>query len=39
MTMDYRSVLAEVVTSRFPAVSVPVLFGFDAEPVGVMQSG
>ena len=40
VTMDYRSVLAEVVTSRFPAVSVPVLFpGFDAEPVGVMQSG
>lgn len=38
VTRDYRSVLAEVIRSRFPAASVPAVFpGFTPEPVGVMR--
>jgi uncharacterized protein (DUF1501 family) len=37
VTVDYRSVLYEVVNSRFPGISLPALFpGFTAERVGVM---
>ena len=37
VTRDYRSVLAEVLTSRFPAVSVPGTFPrFTPEPIGAM---
>lgn len=37
-TTDYRSVLAEVVASRFPDVSVPQVFpGFTPTRIGVMQ--
>jgi uncharacterized protein (DUF1501 family) len=37
VTMDYRSVLYEVVKTQFPAVSLPTLFpGFTPERVGVM---
>jgi len=37
VTVDYRSVLSEVVRARFPAVSRPTVFpGFVAEDVGVM---
>jgi len=36
--LDYRSVLAEVIATRFPAVSVPSVFpGFQREAVGVMR--
>lgn len=38
VTRDYRSVLAEVIRSRFPAASVPAVFpGFTPEPVGAMH--
>lgn len=39
VTTDYRSVLAEVVRMRFPAVQMPRLFpGFAPERVGVMRN-
>ena len=40
VTTDYRSVLAEVLRSRFPSVSVPSVFPhFRPKPVGVMRLG
>ncbi len=38
VTTDYRSVLTEVVTTRFRASSATVFPGFSPEPVGVMTS-
>lgn len=38
VTTDYRSVLSEVVTSRFDASTATVFPGFSPEPVGVMAS-
>jgi uncharacterized protein (DUF1501 family) len=39
VTRDYRSVLTEVVRSRFPDVSIPTLFpGFKPEKIGVMRT-
>ncbi|VXC52056.1 DUF1501 domain-containing protein [Nocardioides sp. AX2bis] len=39
VTTDYRSVLAEVVATRFPTASVPSVFpGFTREHVGVMSA-
>jgi uncharacterized protein (DUF1501 family) len=38
VTTDYRSVLAEVVTTRFGASSATVFPGFQPEPVGVMTA-
>ena len=37
VTTDYRSVLAEVVSSRFGSSTATVFPGFTPEPVGVMQ--
>ncbi len=38
VNLDYRSVLAEVIAKRFPAVAVPKVFpGFRREAVGVMR--
>ena len=37
VTNDYRSVLAEVVSKRFPTASMPTVFpGFSPNPIGVM---
>ena len=37
VTTDYRSVLADIVASRFPTASMPTVFpGFHAEPVNLM---
>ncbi|MDQ4008372.1 MAG: DUF1501 domain-containing protein [Actinomycetota bacterium] len=39
VTTDYRSVLAEIVGARFPAVSLPTLFpGFAPQPLGLMAA-
>lgn len=38
VTTDYRSVLAEIVSSRFASSPAAVFPGFTPEPVGVMQS-
>jgi uncharacterized protein (DUF1501 family) len=38
VTTDYRSVLSEVVTSRFGASTAQVFPGFSPETVGVMTS-
>ena len=39
VTTDYRSVLAEIVGSRFPQASLPPLFpSFTPRPLGVMQA-
>lgn len=36
VTLDYRSVLSELLASRFPGVSIPVVFpGFTREAVGI----
>ena len=39
VTTDYRSVLSEVVASRFGASPATVFPGFVREPVGVMRGG
>ena len=39
VTTDYRSVLAEVVRSRFGASTATVFPGFQPETVGVMSGG
>ena len=38
VTTDYRSVLAEIVTTRFGASTAAVFPRFSPEPVGVMTS-
>ena len=40
ITADYRSVLAEIVRSRFPAASIPAVFpDFTPETIGAMRFG